>query len=144
MYIKREITAHLNIEPLFQHSVEGKVKLRLQGGRTEFEGRVEVQLAGSEEWGLLCGDGWSLLEGMVVCRQLGYGYAQGALSTGFFGGNKSDIIISGMKCTGNEKLIEQCLHDAVGEVFCPDPSNNGNIAGVTCVQSKFIILFDSL
>lgn len=37
---------------------------------------------GSDTWGLLCGDGWSLLEGMVVCRQLGLGYAQGALSTG--------------------------------------------------------------
>lgn len=66
----------------FQHAIEGKLQLRLQGGRTDIEGRVEVKFPGSDRWGLVCGDGWSLLEGMVVCRQLGYGYAQGAPSTG--------------------------------------------------------------
>lgn len=70
------------LNDLFQHAIDGKLKVRLRGGRTEEEGRVEVKLAESDTWGLLCGDGWSLLEAMVVCRQLGYGYAQGAVSTG--------------------------------------------------------------
>ncbi|XP_042217077.1 lysyl oxidase homolog 2-like isoform X2 [Homarus americanus] len=116
------------------HALDGKLKLRLRGGRTKTEGRVEVKLPGNGTWGLLCGDGWSLFEGMVVCRQLGLGYAQGALSTGYFGGNKSDVVISGIKCVGNEDRLEHCLHDAVGDVFCPDPTSDPNIAGVTCVN----------
>lgn len=67
---------------LLQHAVEGKLQLRLQSGRTDTEGRVEVRFGANDTWGLVCGDGWSLLEAMAVCRQLGYGYAQGAVSTG--------------------------------------------------------------
>lgn len=55
--------------------------------------------------------------------------------TGYFGGNTSDIMISGIKCTGNEERLEQCLHDAAGDVFCPNPNSDPNIAGVTCVES---------
>lgn len=69
--------------PFFQHSLEGKMQVRLVGGRTEQEGRVEVLLPGSNDtWGLICGDGWSILEAMVVCRQLDMKYAQAALTTG--------------------------------------------------------------
>lgn len=60
--------------------------------------------------------------------------------TGYFGGNKSDIMISGVKCAGNEERLEQCLHDAVGDVFCPNPTSDPNIAGVTCVDSMFVNL----
>ena len=52
------------------------------GGRVKEEGRVEVKLPDTETWGLICGDDWSLLEAMVVCRQLGLKYAQTAPSTG--------------------------------------------------------------
>lgn len=73
------------ISCFFQHAIEGKTKLRLLGGRSDQEGRVEVMLPGSNgTWGLICGDGWSLLEGMVACRQLGMHYAQAALSTGIW------------------------------------------------------------
>ena len=60
--------------------------MRLAGGRIKEEGRVEVLIPGTagrnETWGLVCGDGWSLLEAMVICKQLGLGYAQSAPSTG--------------------------------------------------------------
>lgn len=46
-------------------------KVRLSGGLTPVDGRVEVR-RGSKDFGLVCDIGWTINEGNVVCRQLGY------------------------------------------------------------------------
>ena len=43
--------------------------IRLVGGASQYEGRVEVLYNG--RWGLVCDDGWSLTSAAVVCAQLG-------------------------------------------------------------------------
>lgn len=54
------------------------LQVRIVGGRTPFEGRLEVKRAG--KWGTVCSAGWGTPEAMVACRQLGLGYAMHAVT----------------------------------------------------------------
>ncbi|KYM87355.1 Lysyl oxidase like protein 3 [Atta colombica] len=114
--------------------------LRLSGGRIHSEGRVEIKL-GSTDWGVICGDSWSILEAAVVCRQLGLGYASDAVQTNFFGnGEIIPISISGVQCNGNEGNLAECLHDKVANC----PGSTENMAGVVCHREMADLVFDHI
>ena len=65
-------------------SVSKDMDVRLAGGRTAAEGRLEMRSDiafllvvllctrfDGGPWGVACGDGWGVREAMVACRQLG-------------------------------------------------------------------------
>ena len=58
---------HVLVSSLY---IEGANNIRLVGGRTMLEGRVEVLLDG--EWGTVCDNGWNDVAASVTCRQLGF------------------------------------------------------------------------
>lgn len=45
-------------------------QIRLMGGTSEYDGRVEICVGG--EWGTICRYSWGTEEARVVCAQLGY------------------------------------------------------------------------
>ncbi|XP_076005875.1 lysyl oxidase homolog 2A [Genypterus blacodes] len=113
-------------------------RLRLGGGRNPFEGRVEVlaERNGSLVWGTVCSNSWGTMEAMVVCRQLGLGFASHAFQETWYwqGDAASDsVVMSGVRCSGTELTLNQCLHHGK-HVDCPKGGGRFS-AGVSCTHS---------
>uniref|UniRef100_A0A8D2NBY2 Lysyl oxidase homolog n=1 Tax=Zonotrichia albicollis TaxID=44394 RepID=A0A8D2NBY2_ZONAL len=108
--------------------------IRLAGGRTEFEGRVEVKRG--SKWGTVCSDGWTTKEAMVACRQLGLGYSLHAVTETWYwdASNVTEMVMSGVKCAGHEMSLSHCQHHGAS-LSC---RNTGTrfAAGVICSESE--------
>ena len=83
---------------------EGSV--RLVGGDTTLEGRVEVFLLG--QWGTVCDSNWDFVDAIVVCRQLGNQQAVEAPRYAAFGAGSGPSWYYGMYCTGTEHNLTEC------------------------------------
>ena len=88
--------------------------LRLVGGSSYKEGRVEVNFNGT--WGTVCDDGWSAYDAQVVCRQLGFGSSGTAIGSAGFGQGSGPILLDNVTCTGRELTLARCRHLGVGIV----------------------------
>ena len=84
------------------------VAVRLVGGNSYSEGRVEVNYHG--EWGTVCDDGWSTIDAYVVCRQLGFGSSGRSYSGAYFGQGSGPIWLDNIGCIGNESTLASCSH----------------------------------
>ena len=94
----------------------GEGEVRLVGGSGPHEGRVEVYHNGT--WGTVCHDYWDLNDATVVCRQLGYGTAVGALKNAAFGEGRGPIWYDDVRCSGHEANLTQCSHSGFGVHNC--------------------------
>ena len=84
--------------------VEGSV--RLVGGATPLEGRVEVFLSG--HWGTVCDYNWDVVDAIVVCRQLGNLQAVEAPTNAAFGAGSGPSWYYSLYCTGTERNLTEC------------------------------------
>ncbi|XP_064191277.1 lysyl oxidase homolog 3B isoform X2 [Anguilla rostrata] len=106
--------------------------IRIVGGRTMREGRVEVKIG--SKWGTVCSDGWTTKEAMVACRQLGLGYSMHAITETWYwdGSNVTEMVLSGVKCSGDEMTLSHCQrHKAVS---CQKAAARFS-AGVICSET---------
>ena len=105
------------------------LRLRLSGGRSANEGRVEVK-AFDYGFGGICDDGFKIEEANVVCRQVGFLLgAKEAIPGSHFGSGSGEILLDELDCrTGEEGGIQECSFDPWKEHDCGD----GEWAGVVC------------
>ena len=85
-------------------AAEGSV--RLVGGDTLLEGRVEVFLLG--QWGTVCDYNWDFADATVVCHQLDYAKAIAAPRSSFFGAGSGPSWYYSLYCTGRERNLAEC------------------------------------
>uniref|UniRef100_A0A8C3DWQ7 Uncharacterized protein n=1 Tax=Corvus moneduloides TaxID=1196302 RepID=A0A8C3DWQ7_CORMO len=95
---------------------EGTV--RLAGGRSPGEGRVEVYYNG--DWGTVCDDGWTDLGAQVVCRQLGFRGKNKSIISRF-----SFILLDDVACVGTELSLLDCPHSNWGQHDCSHAEDLG-------------------
>ena len=102
--------------------------VRLVGGNSSLEGRVEVYLSG--QWGTVCDDRWDDTDATVACRQLGY-HSGTAFGGAHFGPGSGPIWLDNVACTGSEGRLIDCPYN-------PDTSLCGHYedAGVVCTANR--------
>ena len=105
-------------------------EIRLIGGSSSLEGRVEVLYQGT--WGTVCDDLWSIEDAHVICRQLGYGAALQATSRASFGQGTGTIWLDNVQCIGNETRIEDCTHVGWGIHNCVHSEDAGVVCSGIC------------
>ncbi|XP_023103370.2 CD5 antigen-like isoform X5 [Felis catus] len=111
---------------------EDPFALKLVGGRSHCEGRLEVLHKG--EWGSVCDDGWGQDADRVVCRQLGCGQplSPPVKVRRRFGPGVGRIWLDDVKCSGKEPSLEQCLHRSWGYHNC----NHREDVAVVCEEQQ--------
>ena len=106
------------------HGTDGTI--RLVGGATDNEGRVEIYH--NRAWGTVCHDSWDFTDATVVCRQLNYSGAIAGLRHGYFGAGSGPIFYDDVACTGTETRLADCSHHGIGIHDC----FHANDAAVRC------------
>ena len=122
--------------------------VRLVGGSTELEGRLELCRNGV--WGTLCDNFWDGFDSSVACRQLGFS-SEGrhiAVSTvnnenyfkasrfyydAHFGQGSGPVQLDQIRCRGDEMMLADC--PSVDGRSC----SHSNDVGIGCQPGKFAV-----
>ena len=104
--------------------LDGPADIRLAGGTTQYDGRVEVFVNG--RWGTVCDDMWGMDDANVACRQLGFGPVSEVKAKAAFGPGSGPILLDDVDCRGDETSLMSCQYERVHDCLHLED------AGVVC------------
>ena len=115
--------------------------LRLAGGSSYLEGRVEVFHNG--RWGTVCDDLWDDRDAAVACRQLGYQGGTAIIrSPRRFGEGTGPIYLDDVECRGDESRLIDCPRRGrartIGNHNCLHLEDAGAICSAPGVTASFV------
>ena len=117
---------------LISFPVSDGVDVRLVGGASDNEGRVEVYYQNTV--GTVCDDSWGLEDAEVVCRMLGFPGAEDYKTNAFFGAGAGEIMLDDVDCIGNETNLAECPH----RDFFSNNCGHAEDAGVVCLTGRYL------
>ncbi|EDV21315.1 uncharacterized protein TRIADDRAFT_30641, partial [Trichoplax adhaerens] len=109
-----------------------KIQLRLQNGKTHYEGRLEILNNG--EWGTVCSDYFDELAANVACRQLGYVGALDYACCARFGLGGGPIWLDDIRCNGSERSLIEC---SMRPFSCSDCDHFQDV-GLICKKIRLV------
>ncbi|XP_019614684.1 PREDICTED: deleted in malignant brain tumors 1 protein-like [Branchiostoma belcheri] len=114
------------------------IRIRLVGGSSRKEGRVEVRPADSMTWGTVCHNQFDIKDADVVCKMLGYPSAQLVRNDAYFGQGRGPIYMDDLHCTGDENSLFNCSYPGwtIHDLNC----NYDQAAGVECTAQPFLLV----
>ncbi|XP_019630689.1 PREDICTED: deleted in malignant brain tumors 1 protein-like [Branchiostoma belcheri] len=121
---------HLAIR--YHFNVWHQSRIRLIGGSSRKEGRVEVRPADSMTWGTVCHNQFDIKDADVVCSILGYPSAQLVRNDAYFGPGRGPIYMDDLRCNGDENSLFNCSYPGwtINDLNC----SHDQAAGVECTE----------
>lgn len=125
--------------------IEPKVPIRLLGGNTETEGRLQIKV--DDQWGTVCNYGWTIENAALVCQQLGYvlnpddwNLERNEIPAA---GTTEKVILSNIQCDPFDLDILKCKAEHI--IDFENSCNHDNDVGVRCYKTSWAgIRFSSL
>ncbi|CAK8696722.1 unnamed protein product [Clavelina lepadiformis] len=138
-----ESCSHNNVAGVscFVPDVNHGKKIRIIDGFDERSGRIAVQVK-EGVWGSICSDHWTLSEASVACRQLGLGFALGAIQDVWYWTASSEhleTVMTKVRCKGNENALSECDYQTNSNTYFLNCGTRlrftTEYVGVSCVQA---------
>ncbi|XP_047509687.1 protein bark beetle isoform X2 [Pieris napi] len=125
------------VEPTTPGYIEPVVPIRLLGGKTQFEGRLQVRVDG--KWGTVCNYKWNIINAALVCNQLGL-----ALNPEDWflepneipnAGLTEDVVLSNVECTEFDNDITKCKAETIDSF--ENSCTHENDVGIRCYETSW-------
>lgn len=117
--------------------LEPKIPIRLLGGNSETEGRLQLKING--QWGTVCNYGWTVQDAALVCQQLGY-----VLNPNDWyierneipdAGKSEPVILSNVDCQDYDLDITKCQAETT--VDFSNSCDHDNDVGIRCYKTSW-------
>ncbi|XP_077091698.1 scavenger receptor cysteine-rich domain-containing protein DMBT1-like [Siphateles boraxobius] len=105
--------------------------VKLVNGPHICSGTVQVHYSG--DWGTVCHNNWDLLDGLVLCRELGCGPLIQTYTGAYSWIGSGNILMDNLLCTGSESSLKECKSGSV-DSLC----RHSQDAGVACRDVRLV------